>query len=139
MKKGLELVVMLVLLLVAGCSDKYSASIWGDNELGVRVGNIVDANRVEIGFAGIMKDEDLVSVGVYGLRYAGEIQVLNPITGEGYVSGDPYFGIAIDRNIQDNETDFSTIIGVRIEDFIFTETRFGNERQSAVIGLKYDF
>lgn len=136
--KKLITIIVLVLLLVAGCSDQYSVSAWGNEELGVRVGNIIDANRVEVGFTGIMQDEDLVSIGAYAIRYAGKIQLQNPII-EGDVNGVPYFGLAIDRNIKTDETDFSTLAGVWIEDFIFTETRFGSERQTAVLGIKYDF
>lgn len=136
--KNLLVMVALAFLLVAGCSNQYSVSGWGNEELGVRIGNIIDANNVEVGFTGIIDDEDLVSIGTYAIRYAGEIELQNPIV-EGIVNGRPYFGLAIDRNIRTDETDFSTVVGVWIEEIFFTETRFGSERQTAVLGIKYGF
>lgn len=141
MKKLILTVVLF--LLVAGCSDKYSASIWGDNELGVRIGNYIDANRVEVGATLVWRNEEEVpaSIGVYGIRYLPiDVNVPNPFRGDflpDSFNGKPYFGITIDRNLDLDITEYAPITGVVFEKFLF----FGYDidEQRPTLGLKYDF
>jgi hypothetical protein len=137
------LFVVLLFLLVAGCSDQYSVWAWGDEELGVRVGNIFDANRVEVGVSIVMQDDDNEpkSVGMYAIRYLPEvIQIPNPIVWEGLpktLAGQPYFGLSVDRDCNEDTTSLSPIAGFIIEKFIFIGHNI--DEQKTILGIKHDF
>jgi len=140
--KKLMLLVVVGLLYLSGCN---SVSVWGDEEFGARLGKYIDEEKkTEVGFSGTWQDEDCepLKIGIYTIRHLPVIEVINPIVWEGIpetVRGRPYFGLAIDRNLDEDNTDFSPIVGATIEDFIFVETRIDSDRQSALLGIKFDF
>jgi len=146
MKKLILTVVLL--LLVAGCSDQYNVSLWGDENLGIGIGNYIDPNKTtEISVTGTFRNdnEEPETIGVQAIRYGPVMEVANPfvIVGQDLpekVSGRPFFGLAYDRFLDAKSTDFSQIVGVRIEEFFFVATRFNSEMEStALVGIKYDF
>ena len=137
MKKVIVLVVVLLLCLM-GCSEQYSASVWGGDGVGVRVGNITDANRVEIGLGAFWRDgeEDPESFEIYAIRYSPEIvKISNPFGVDlPDVSGRPYFGVTIGRDFDEDSTRFSPITGISLDDFLFTE--YDLNRSLPIIGIK---
>lgn len=143
----LTVVSVVLFLLVAGCSDNYSASIWGDEELGARLGNYLDAEKkTEAGVSGTWRDEDMepVTIGIYAIRHEPNmVEIPNPIVWEGLrdtIIGSPYFGLALDRNLIIDSTDISQIAGISIENFLFIEHRFNSDMpNSTILGIKYDF
>lgn len=146
MKTVMMLAVALILCLT-GCTEQYSVSVWGDEELGVRIGNYIDEEKTtEIGVSGLWLDseEAPARIGVYAIRYLPEIiQIPNPIVWEGLpktLSGKPYFGPAIERDLNLDETNFSLIAGVTIENFLFIQEQFVEGLpDKTVIGIKWDF
>jgi len=140
--KKLMLLVVVGLLCLSGCN---SVSVWGDEEFGARLGKYIDEEKkIEVGITSIWRDEDCepLTIGIYTIRYLPEVEVFNPIIWEDLpetLSGKPYFGVSVDRNLDNDSTDLSPIVGVWIEDFIFTETRIGGDVQSIMLGIKYPF
>lgn len=140
MKKLSSMVVMvvLVLLLVAGCSEQYTASIHGGGGIGVRLGNIVDANRVEIGGGAFWLDSerDPQYLEFYAIRYGPNIiEVTNPFTGPEKLNGRPYFGASLKRNFEEEATTLSPITGISLEQFLYAEYNINEEE--AILGIKY--
>lgn len=142
MKNVIVLAVVVLLLCLVGCeSEKYSASVWGGDGVGVRIGNIIDANRVEIGLGTFWRDgeEDPETLGIYAIRYGPEIvEISNPFGGDfPDLSGRPYAGVALDRNFNEDSTRFSPITGVSLEGFLFIE--YDLNRSLTTIGIKREF
>ena len=137
--------VVLVFLLVVGCTDHYSVSAWGDENLGIGIGNCIDPNKTtEVSITGTFQNdnEEPATIGIQAIRYLPAVQVTNPFVGTGpeTVEGRPFFGLSIDRFIDAKSTDFSQMVGVRIEEFLFVATRLNSEmKSSALFGIKYDF
>ena len=136
--KNVIVLVVVLLLCLAGCSEQYSASVWGGDGVGVRVGNVMDANRVEIGLGTFWRDgeEDPETLGVYAIRYGPEIlEINNPFGGDlPNLSGRPYFGAALDRNFNEDSTRFSPITGMSLDGFLFIEHDLN--RSDTTIGIK---
>ena len=142
MKNVMLLVVVVLLLCLMGCSDKYSASVWGGDGVGARVGNIIDANRVEIGLGTFWRDgeEDPETLGIYAIRYGPEImEVSSPFGGDfpETLSGRPYFGVTLDRNFNEDTTRFSPITGISLEGFLFFEHDL--DISKTTIGIKREW
>ena len=132
-------VVVLVFLLVAGCSDQYTASVYGGGGVGVRIGNIIDANRVEIGGGAFWLDgeKDPQSLEFYAIRYGPNIiKVPNPFaTGSETLNGRPYVGASIKRDFDRDSTKLSPITGISLDQFLYAEYDIDTEK--AIIGIKY--
>ena len=145
MKKLIMVITVVSFLLVAGCTDNYNVSFWGDENLGVGIGNYIDPNKTtEISLTGTFQNnnEEPETIGIQAIRYLPAVQVTNPFVGARpeTVEGRPFFGLAIDRFLDAKSTDFSQIVGVRIEEFLFVATRLNSEmKSSALFGIKYDF
>jgi len=137
--KNVLLAVALVALLVAGCSDQYTASVHGGGGIGVRIGNIIDANRVEVGVGGFWLDSerDPQSLEFYAIRYGPNIiEVTNPFAaGPDKLNGRPYFGASIERNLDLDSTNFSPITGISLEQFLYAE--YNINKEDAILGIKY--
>ena len=136
--KNVILLVVVSFLLVAGCSDQYTASVHGGGGVGVRVGNIIDANRVEIGGGAFWLDSerDPQSLEVYAIRYGPDIiEVANPFNGPETLSGRPYFGASIERNFDTDSTKLSPITGISLEQFLYAE--YNLDKEKAILGIKY--
>ncbi len=138
MKNVIVTVVVLALLLVAGCSDQYTASVHGGGGIGVRIGNIIDANRVEIGGGGFWLDgeKDPQSLEFYAIRYGPDIiEVANPFGGPETLSGRPYFGASIRRDFDRDSTNLSPITGISLEQFLYAE--YNIDEEDTILGIKY--
>lgn len=139
MKNVILLVVVPVLLLVAGCSDQYTASVHGSGGIGVRFGNIIDANRVEIGGGAFWLDgeKDPQSLEFYAIRYGPSIiEVTNPFAaGPEKLNGRPYFGASLERDLDLDSTNFSPITGISLEQFLYAE--YNINKADAILGIKY--
>ena len=140
--KNVIVLVVVLLLCLTGCSDKYSASVWGDGGVGARVGNIIDANKVEIGLGTFWRDgdEDPETLGIYAIRYGPEIvEISSPFGGDfpETLSGRPYFGVALDRNFNEDYTRFSPITGFCLERFMYME--YDLNRSLTTVGIKREF
>ena len=138
MKNVMTTVVVLALLLVAGCSNQYTASVHGGGGIGVRFGNIIDANRVEVGVGGFWLDSerDPQSLEFYAIRYGPEIvEVANPFGGPETLSGRPYFGASIRRDFDRDSTNLSPITGISLEQFLYAE--YDVNREDSIVGIKY--
>ena len=138
-KLSMVVMVVLVLLLVAGCSKQYTASVHGGGGIGVRFGNIIDANRVEIGGGAFWLDgeRDPQYLEFYAIRYGPNIiEVTNPFAaGPGKLNGRPYFGASIKSNFDCDSTNLSPITGVSLEQFLYAE--YDINREDAILGIKY--
>ena len=124
MKKVIVLITVVLFLLVAGCSDQYTASVHGGGGIGVRVGNIIDANRVEVGGGAFWLDgeDNPQSLEFYAIRYGPNIiEVTNPFVGPETISGRPYFGASLKRNCDFDSTNLSPITGISLEQFLYIE------------------
>lgn len=139
MKKLILAVVVVSFLLVAGCSNQYTASVHGGDGIGVRFGNIIDANRVEVGGGAFWLDgeNDPQSLEFYAIRYGPSIiEVTNPFaTGPETLTGRPYFGASINRNFDEDSTNFSPITGISLEQFLYAE--YNINKEDAILGIKY--
>lgn len=140
--KNVIVLVVVLLLCLTGCSDKYSASVWGGGGVGARVGNIIDANKVEIGLGTFWRDgdEDPETLGIYAIRYGPEIvEISNPFGGDfpDTLSGKPYFGVTLDRNFNEDSTRFSPITGICLEGFLYME--YDLNRSLTTVGIKREF
>ena len=139
--KNVIVLVAVLLLCLTGCSEQYSASVWGGDGVGARVGNIVDANRVEFGLGTFWRDgeEDPETLGIYAIRYGPEIvEISNPFGGDlPDLSGRPYFGATLDRNFNEDSTSFSPITGVSLEGFLFME--YDLNISKTIIGIKREW
>lgn len=138
MKNVITTVVVLVLMLVAGCSDQYSASVHGGGGIGVRVGNIIDANRVEVGAGAFWPDgeRDPESFEIYAMRFGPNIvTVTNPFAGPPEISGRPYFGAVLSRNFDLDSTNLTPITGISLEQFLYAE--YDLNKNDAILGIKY--
>lgn len=138
MKNLITTVVVLALLLVAGCSNQYTGSVHGGGGIGVRLGNIIDANRVEIGGGAFWLDgeKDPQSLELYAIRYGPNIiEVTNPFAGPDKLNGKPYFGASIRRNFDLDSTSLSPITGISLEQFLYAE--YDINREDAILGIKY--
>lgn len=136
--KNVLLVVALVALLVAGCSDQYTTSVHGGGGIGARVGNVIDANRVEIGVGGFWLDgeKDPQSLEFYAIRYGPDIiEVTNPFSGPETLTGRPYFGASIERNFDKDSTNLSPITGISLEQFLYVE--YNINKEDTILGIKY--
>ena len=142
MKNVIVLVVVLLLLCLMGCSEQYSASVWGGDGVGVRVGNIVDANRVEFGLGTFWRDgeEDPETLGIYAIRYGPEIvEVTSPFGGDfpETLHGRPYFGVTLNRDFNEDVTRFSPITGISLEGFLSIE--YEPNRNLTTIAIRREF
>ena len=138
--KNLKLLVMvLAILLVAGCSNQYTASVHGSGGIGVRIGNIIDANRVEIGWGAFWEDgeRDPQSLEFYAIRYGPNIiEVDNPFAaGPETISGRPYFGASLESDFDCDSTNLSPITGISLEQFLYAE--YNINKEEAILGIKY--
>ena len=139
MKKVIALITVVLFLLVAGCSDQYTASVHGGDGIGLRIGNIIDANRVEVG-GGIFwldGEDDPQSLEFYAIRYGPNIiEVANPFTaGPETLNGRPYFGASMKRHFDRDTTDLSPITGISLDQFLYAE--YNINKQDAILGIKY--
>ena len=136
--KNVILAVVVSFLLVAGCSNQYTASVHGGDGIGVRVGNIIDANRVEVGVGSFWLDgeKDPQSLEFYAIRYGPDIiEVANPFNGPETLTGRPYFGASIERNFDKDSTNLSPITGISLEQFLYAE--YDINKEDTTIGIKY--
>jgi hypothetical protein len=137
--KNVIAIVVLVALLVAGCSDQYTASVHGGGGIGVRIGNIIDANRVEVGGGAFWLDgeKDPQSLELYAIRYGPNIiEVTNPFAaGPEKLNGRPYFGVSLERDCDLRSTSFSPITGIALEQFLYAE--YNINKEDAILGIKY--
>ena len=138
-----NLIVMAILalggLVFTGCSDQYTASVYGGGGVGVRIGNIIDANRVEIGGGAFWLDgeKDPQSLEFYAKRYGPNIiEVPNPFAiGPETLNGRPYFGASIKRDFGRDSTKLSPITGISLDQFLYVE--YDIDVEKAIIGIKY--
>ena len=142
MKNVIVLLIVLLLLCLMGCSEQYSASVWGGDGVGVRVGNIVDANRVEFGIGTFWRDgeEDPETLGIYAIRYGPEIvEVTSPFGGDfpETLHGRPYFGVTLNRDFNEDVTRFSPITGISLEGFLSIE--YEPNRNLTTIAIRREF
>ena len=138
MKNVMMLVILSLVLLVAGCSDQYTASVYGGGGIGVRFGNIIDANRVEVGGGAFWLDgeSDPESIEIYAIRFGPNIiEVTNPFAGPETLSGRPYFGASLERDFDCDSTNLSPITGISLEQFLYVE--YDINREDAILGIKY--
>jgi len=141
MKKVIVLLAVLVALIVcvSGCSDQYTASVHGGGGIGIRVGNIVDANMVEIGGGAFWLDseKDPKYLEFYAIRYGPDIiEAANPfVGGPETLSGRPYFGASVTRDFDCNSTNLSPITGIALEQFLYAE--YNINKEDAVLGIRY--
>jgi hypothetical protein len=137
--KNVLLVAVLMFLLVAGCSNQYTTSVHGGGGIGVRFGNIIDANRVEIGGGAFWLDgeKDPQSLELYAIRYGPNIiEVVNPFAaGPEKLNGRPYFGVSLERDLFSDTTSFSPITGISLEQFLYAE--YNINKEDAILGIKY--
>lgn len=140
--KNVMLIVVVLLLCLMGCSEQYSASVWGGDGVGVRIGNIIDANRVEIGLGTFWRDgkEDPETFGIYAIRYGPEIvEVTSPFGGDfpETLHGRPYFGVTLNRDFNEDVTRFSPITGISLEGFLSIE--YEPNRNLTTIAIRREF
>jgi len=138
MKKLIMVITVVSFLLVAGCSEQYTASVHGGGGIGVRLGNITDANRVEIGGGAFWLDgeRDPQYLEFYAIRYGPNIiEVTNPFTGPEKLNGRPYFGASLKRDFDCDSTRLSPITGISLEQFLYAE--YDINRADAILGIKY--
>ena len=137
--KKLILAVVVSFLLVAGCSNQYTASVHGGGGIGGRIGNITDANRVEAGVGAFWLDgeNDPQYLEFYAIRYGPSIiEVTNPFAaGPETLNGRPYFGASMKRNFDRDSTKLSPITGISLDQFLYAE--YDIDRQETVLGIKY--
>jgi len=139
MKKLITLITVVSFLLVAGCSKQYTTSVHGGGGIGVRFGNIIDANRVEVGGGAFWLDgeKDPEYLEFYAIRYGPNIiEVTNPfVAGPEKLNGRPYFGASIKNNFDCDSTNLSPITGIDLDQFLYAE--YDINREDAILGIKY--
>lgn len=145
MKNVIVAVALVALLCLTGC-ESYRASAWGDEEFGLRVGGYSEDKTLEAGMSGLWTDADdePARVGAYVFRHdPNMIQVPNPIIGwsdRETLTASTYFGPAIERDCNLDETNFMFITGVIAENFLFIERQtIEGLPDRTVIGITYDF
>ena len=148
MKKLIVLSALFLFLCAQGCNSNLSAWVWSDETTGVRLGYVND--DTEVGVSGLWWEDcdEPEVVGVYAIRHLPDVvQVPNPIVLEwlpATLTGSPYFGAEIMRDMDRQTTYLSPIAGLRIEDIFFIGYRFGafNEEPASdgiVFGIRVEF
>jgi len=139
MKNVIALIMVVLSLLVTGCSKQYTTSIHGGGGIGVRFGNIIDANRVEIGGGAFWLDgeRDPQYLEFYAIRYGPNIiEVVNPFAaGPEKLNGRPYFGASITNTLDCDSTKLLPVTGIDLDQFLYAE--YNINREEAILGIKY--
>lgn len=136
MKKLIEMVVVLVLLLVAGCTDM-TASIWDgrDDAIGGRIGYVMGNTEVGGSVLHWPETKNAEIFGVYGLyKFPDLVEIPNPLKLDFLpetIMGTPYLGGKVDSD--GGET--LLMGGIEIANTLFMEY----QNQYLLVGLKHKF
>ena len=154
--KNLNVVVMSVLLLclLAGCSEDNSMSAWawGDSgAIGARVGTKVTENN-EAGLSMVWWPDDSEPrvLGLYGVHHFPDpVEFRNPLMLDFLpetLEARAYIGGKLDVNLDTDDTSIGPVAGVIFEDILFIEYRFQSFSQNTnsvssevLLGLRIEF
>ena len=153
MKTLISIAVLVLVLCLQGCSGNANdVTVWasGDEATSIRLGYFVEENT-EIGISSTWWDSDDADpkvVGLYGLRYGPElIRLANPIVLDWLpetISGCPYIGAKLDRNLNLRTTSLSPVFGFCFNDIFVVEHQLktfedGGTVSKTTAGVRFRF
>lgn len=140
--KQLLMLVILALLLVAGCAEM-TASISDDNDaIGVRAGGFLTENN-EAGLSVKIQEDDseIRELGLYALHHYPDMAVKfrNPLVVEFLpeeIEGTPYLGAKMDYDMDMHRCDTEPVAGVIFAETFYIEHSLDGD---SMFGIRFRF